>query len=369
MTGPTSGQWRTGTTGSFRKADRAHAGRKQADRGRSQRTATGTFRLASTGEWKAADSQSRWGRASRAKQGSGAKKTRRSQRRNRKTTGNRQVVAPSSASWKVALEDGSFLHRITGAADRWSVSASLVRFLAVTAAVLLLVGGGYEAYRFVTRSAHFEVHHVVFSPTEHVSAAELRSIAGIGTHANVFTLDLKKVASRVAAHPWIASAQATRKLPDTIEIHVTEQKPIVVVVMSGLYLANDRGVIFKRAKPEEVTNLPFVTGIDRSQYDRRRKGTEAWIREMIAIVENYDRRGDRPAVGELHRDRDGDVTLYTRKTGIQIRLGQGAIAAKLNRLDSVLTALGKDAARVGVVRLDNKVRPERVTVRLAQVDR
>jgi len=261
------------------------------------------------------------------------------------------------------------LNRMTEAADRFSISSSVVHFVAVTAAVLALVGGGYEAYRFVTRSAHFEVHHVVFSPTEHVSATELRAIAGLGSHANVFTVDLKKVASRVAGHLWIASARATRKLPDTIEIHVIEQKPVVVVVMAGLYLASDQGVIFKRARPEEVANLPFITGFDRVHYDRWRKETEQRIREMIAIVEDYGRRGNRPALGELHRDREGNVTLYTRKTGMQIRLGQGAIAAKMNRLDSVLAALGKDAVRTKMVRLDNTVRPERVTVRLAQVDR
>jgi hypothetical protein len=70
-------------------------------------------------------------------------------------------------------------------------------------------------------------------------------------------------------------------------------------------------------------------------------------------------------VGEIHLDPDESITLYTRKKAIQIRLGKKNLEKKLLRLDAVLTALGKRALHLQTVRLDNNVRPERVTVRLA----
>lgn len=233
------------------------------------------------------------------------------------------------------------------------------------AMISALAYGGYRLYRFVMASPHFRVHKVVITPTVHVTAGELRKLSKLTKKDNIFEVDLKKVAQRVKEHPWVQRAVATRRLPNTIHIKVTEQKPAAAVLMDRLYLANLKGEAFKQAEAKEPLALPVITGISRRDYQRSPVRSQKNIRTALQLLKLYTRRRGRPSVGEIHLDPDESITLYTRKKAIQIRLGKKNLEEKLLRLDAVLTALGKRALRLQTVRLDNNVRPERVTVRLA----
>ncbi len=237
--------------------------------------------------------------------------------------------------------------------------------LGVFVALAALSLGGYAGYRFVTSSHYFALRKVTFSPTEHVSAQQLRALAALSSKDNVFSLDLAAVARRVASHPWILSAKATRRLPGEIHVEVVEQQPVAAVLMGGMYLVNASGALFKRAAFDEARALPLVTGISRDEYEQRPGGARERIRIALAALRAYGARKGRPLLGEVHLDERNAVTLYARKTGLQIRLGRGAFLTKLSRFDAVWAALGDRRRLLRVVRLDNRVRPERVTVRLA----
>jgi hypothetical protein len=164
----------------------------------------------------------------------------------------------------------------SGIANLWNRPAGrrakrpvVLRVAIGVAMVSALAYGGYRLYRFVMGSPHFRVHKVVITPTAHVTAGELRKLSKLTKKDNIFEVDLKKVASRVEEHPWIQRAVATRRLPNTIHIQVTEQKPAAAVLMDRLYLANFKGEAFKQAESKEPLALPVVTGISRQDYQRR----------------------------------------------------------------------------------------------------
>ncbi len=231
---------------------------------------------------------------------------------------------------------------------------------------LLLVAGAVGALVFVTRSAYFRVQAYTFGPMAHVTAEELQRFAGLRTGGNIFSVDLEAVAERVAAHPWVASARAKRILPGRIHVEVKERQAAAAVLMGNLYLVDPGAVIFKRAGPAEARGLVVITGVSRRDYEARRSEARRLLRLGLEVLALYKSRRDRPPLGEIHVERSGAVTLYTARRGLQIRLGRSGFLAKLRRLDVLLTALGKDAARLQVVRLDNDVRPDRITVRLAE---
>ncbi len=244
-------------------------------------------------------------------------------------------------------------------------------------AVLLLVGGvvagAVLAHGFVVRSPHFHVKRVEVTPTVHVTAGEVRRLAGIGSGSNIFTVDLDLVAARVRRHPWIASAKAIRRLPSSIRIEVTEHRAAAAVLVQGsrpaqsrFYLVDGDGQVFKRATEAEVEGLPLITGVDRAAYLRMGRRTRERIRTAIAVYRRYAARPGRPRVGELHTDEVVGVTLYTAQGAVQVRFGRGDIAAKLRRLDRVLAELARRRQRAVAIRLDNERHPERVTVRLAE---
>jgi cell division protein FtsQ len=245
------------------------------------------------------------------------------------------------------------------------------------AALLGVVGyGGVTAHRFVVESPHFHVKRVKVTPTVHVTAEQVRKLAGVGARTNIFTVDLERVARRVQRHPWIARATAHRRLPDGIEIEVTEHRAAGAVLFErnpgagggAFYLVSPEGRAFKRAALEEIEGLPLITGLRRHDYRERGAATRARIREALALAEQYLSRGGRPPLGEVHVDPVEGLTLYTARRAVQVRLGQGNPAAKLRRLDRILRELARRGLRPRAIRLDNERHPRRVTVRLAEAD-
>ncbi len=240
-----------------------------------------------------------------------------------------------------------------------------IKGLGFVAALAAVAVGGWAAYRFVTRSSYFAVRKVTFSPTEHVTEAELRGLAALSATDNIFSVDLEAVAARVASHPWVASAKAERRLPGEVHIEIIEQQAVAALSLGGFYLVNRKGRVFKKATLDEVRALPVITGIGRDAYRRKSASSLQAVQTALSAIDAYAARRGRPLLGEVHVDDRGAVTLYSRKKGIQIRLGRAAFHTKLSRFDAVWAALGKRRDLLRVVRLDNAVRPERVTVRLA----
>jgi cell division protein FtsQ len=255
--------------------------------------------------------------------------------------------------------------RFAGAGERFKRS---LRGLVLGGAVLACGVGGWGLYRFLTRSPHFAVRQLRFSATKHVSAESLAARAGEVVGLNLFRLDLDEIARDVMQEPWVQSAQARRELPSTIMVDVVEREAAAGVALSAVYLADARGNVFKRANPDEAAGLPVVTGIERDQYLADPDGAQQQIREALAALQAW---GARPAVGEVHLDKLLGATLYTVAGNLGVRLGRsdGDLEARLRRFDAVLSALTStgERPRLVFVRLDNRARPDRVTVKLAPV--
>jgi cell division septal protein FtsQ len=254
-----------------------------------------------------------------------------------------------------------------------------LKIVGKTIAFLALIGGlvygGVLAHRFVVQSPHFHVRRIDVTPTVHVSAEEIRTLAKIGPRTNVFAVDLAEVARRVRRHPWVASATAQRRLPSTIRLVVKEHEVAAAVLLEGgaggesrFYLVTAEGRAFKTAAPAELEGLPLITGVTREEYRTRPRAVSVRIREAVAAHRAYVAVPGRPRVGEVHVDPVEGTTLYTAERAVQVRLGRGGTAAKLQRLDRVLAELSGRGARPAVIRLDNERQPRRVTVRLAEAE-
>jgi cell division septal protein FtsQ len=88
------------------------------------------------------------------------------------------------------------------------------------------------------------------------------------------------------------------------------------------------------------------------------------MRGALQVLKTYAERPGRPAIGEVHLQDDGGVVLVTTERGVALRLGQGDLPAKLQRFDVVWQALGARQQLARAVYLDNRTRPDRVTLKL-----
>ena len=265
--------------------------------------------------------------------------------------GNRRVRPPSTPG----------VEAVKGEVDKPRGKRALV-FVGLAVALGGAAAGGVW---FFTHSKHFAVRAVRSSPTVHVSAESLSARGGVAIGQNLFAVDLEEIAREVMAEPWIAKATARRELPSTIALDVVEREAACVVSLGGLYLADPEGRVFKRATPEEAAKLPVVTGIERDEYLDSPMESRARVRDALTVIARFKERATRPTLGEVHSDARMGVTAYSA-SGVGLRIGRidDTLADRLGRLDAVWAELERTHESARFIYLDNRARPDRVTVKL-----
>ena len=240
------------------------------------------------------------------------------------------------------------------------------RALLVAGVAGALGGGVWLGRWYVTHARHFALMAVRVSPTVHVSAESLVARAGVPLGVNLFSIDRDRVARAVSGEPWLARAHVRRELPATLVLDVVERQAACTVALGALYLAEADGNVFKRATPDEAAGLAVVTGIARDDYVSQPDHAREQLVQALRAIAGWRARGDRPALGEVHVDRIAGVTLYT-EAGVGVRVGvvDDTLPARLARYDAVASALQEGGEAARLVYVDNRARPDRVTVKLA----
>ncbi len=292
---------------------------------------------------------------------------RRANRRTRPAIRPAEVAALADASGRVSAiaPDAPTVrtHRVR------DLLAAIAKGTAAAGLAAAAMAGAVQGHRWLTHSPKFAVREVRVSPTVHVRADDVRARAAVEPGANLFTIDLDAVAREVQGDPWLERVSVRRELPATVMIEVRERVPACAVAFGALYLADAQGQAWKRATPDEAAGLPVVTGIPRDAYIDDREAAQALVREALEALAVWREHADRPAIGEVHVDAADGITLYTAAGGVGVRIGRPDGAAtwreRLARYDRVAASLQSSGEKAQLVLVDQRTRPERVTVKLA----
>lgn len=91
-----------------------------------------------------------------------------------------------------------------------------------------------------------------------VDKGEIASIVKAGIDGGYFTVDLKKIRAGLMHQPWIKNVSLRRQWPATLDVMITEQKPVAYWNQDG-YI-NDSGEVFKPRNIDRKVNLPVLNG-------------------------------------------------------------------------------------------------------------
>lgn len=241
-----------------------------------------------------------------------------------------------------------------------SMAPAILRFFAATTVIAAIVFGAIVVAQWARQSPRFAVETLSFTGNTHASDAELMRIAGLQLGQNLVATDAFALERQLAAHPWVKAALVHRRFPRTLDLKITEHRPVAIVSLGDLYLVDEDGEPFKRLQPSDALDLPIVTGIERDDYVARRDDTVTRLGQALNAARQYSATA--PNLSEVHLDQEG-VTLVTAD-GLQIRLGEGGFEEKLGRLARVRQELKTRALTPQVIRLDNRAAPSSVTVSL-----
>jgi len=240
--------------------------------------------------------------------------------------------------------------------------------LAAVAGVIAAIGtGARAAFRWALTTPRLAIETIEITGNERATDAELLSLLGIARGDNLLRADLAAAHDRVSSHPWVRSVAITRRFPQGIELTVVERRPLALVDLGHLYLLDEEGEVFKRAKPGDPLDLPVITGLSRSDWAARPEEARQRLDEALHALGAWGERERSRSlpVAEVHLDEGEGVTLYLGDLGPAVKLGHGDFERKLDRLDRVLVEVERRGERVELVRLDNRARPGWIAARLA----
>ncbi len=276
---------------------------------------------------------------------------RKGNRRTRVSSGRAQTIAPS---------------------DGVQATRSSARILACSALAVAVAGGAVGLRALLLHGSRFALTEVRVSSLKRLDPQLLVARSGLSLGSSLFTLDLKEAERRVSREPWVASVRVHRELPHTVAIDVVEREVGVAVALGAIYLVDEAGAVFKRARAEEAADLPVVTGMQRDRYLADPARSRAVLRRAIALTRTWREHGKLAPLGELHHEGGHDAaaafTVYFPHAGrpVAVRLGapDQTTADRLARLDAVMAALDRRGAQAALVHLDQRTQLDRIAVRV-----
>lgn len=219
----------------------------------------------------------------------------------------------------------------------WPIGCTSVsrnpRLLLWAACGLLLVSSPLWGPPLLSRVGWFEVRRVEISGTRLLAPHQVLAASRVRAGNNVWD-DPAAWERALRAHPAIAGATISRKLPHTLRIRVEEKRPVAFVEAAALAPVTARGEIL----PLDPTRTPVDLPVIRGNWERLRPAQRA------LLLREADRLGQLdPAllagVSEIRAaERSPGVVVLSHRLA-EITLPAGAGPRRLAELRAVLRDL------------------------------
>ncbi|MGH7937534.1 MAG: cell division protein FtsQ/DivIB [Chthoniobacterales bacterium] len=144
-------------------------------------------------------------------------------------------------------------------------------FLAVAICTGIYFGIREGLNRFFFQNPDYRLSTLAVQTDGTLPRDQVLRAAGISEGLNIFSVNLANVHDRLQQLPQIDDVQVERKMPNEIDIHITERKPIAWITSEktvvdpfasdAAFLVDARGILMKEKKllPEYLA-LPLITG-------------------------------------------------------------------------------------------------------------
>jgi cell division septal protein FtsQ len=129
--------------------------------------------------------------------------------------------------------------------------------------LLLFVFGIYQSLAFAFTTPLLRVNRISVHGNVRLSSGEVQALVDDLRGTSILRVDLEAFRRRLVESPWIAEVGLRRVLPSTVEIFVSERRPIGLCRMGpDLYLVDETGTVIDQFGPRySEFDLPIVDGL------------------------------------------------------------------------------------------------------------
>jgi len=130
-------------------------------------------------------------------------------------------------------------------------------------AILLIITSITLAFNLKT----FDIKEIFVKNNIKLTKDDIINLSEINIGDNIFYVSFYKAKKNILSNPYVKTVKLRRKLPNSIEISVTERKEAVYFQSSSYYILDNTGVFLR--KSSEAPNLLNIKGIeDKVLYDK-----------------------------------------------------------------------------------------------------
>jgi cell division septal protein FtsQ len=136
-------------------------------------------------------------------------------------------------------------------AGRWAV------------AVIVVLYSAYRGTNLVLQASGLQVRRITVHGNVRLSSGEVQAIVDGLRGTSILTADLPGYRRRLMKSPWVADVALRRVLPSTVEVFVSERRPMGLCRLgSTLYLIDPHGTLIDEFGPQYAEfDLPIIDGL------------------------------------------------------------------------------------------------------------
>lgn len=149
----------------------------------------------------------------------------------------------------------------------------------------------YRATNLVLSASTLQVRRIAVHGNVRLSSGEVRALVDGLRGTNILAADLDRYRERLLESPWVQGVAMRRVLPSTVEVFVSERRPIGLCRLgTQLYLLDRTGTIIDEFGPQySEFDLPIIDGVVKAAaageplIDERRTDLAARLIDAVGV--------------------------------------------------------------------------------------
>jgi cell division septal protein FtsQ len=224
----------------------------------------------------------------------------------------------------------------------------------------LVVYASYRAIDLVASASTLQVRRIAVHGNVRLSAGEVQTLVDGLRGTNILTANLAAYRRRLLDSPWVADVALRRVLPSTVEVFVSERRPIGLCRLGNqLYLVDRQGMVIDEFGPKYAEfDLPIIDGLVRAPaagepaLDPRRADLASRVIDAVAGRKDLAQRLSQIDVADLH-----DAVVLLEGDAALVHLGEERFLERLQSYVELAPALRERVPDIDYVdlRFDSRV--------------
>ena len=258
------------------------------------------------------------------------------------------VRAPSEKNFRRAKvrpgakKPAGIARLVSWRAARWVLALAVVAY------------AGYRATTLVLHASALQVRRIAVHGNVRISSGEVQALVDGLRGSSILTVDLARYRRRLMESPWVADVAMRRVLPSTVEVFVSERRPMGLCRLGHtLYLVDATGTLIDEFGPQYAEfDLPIIDGLvaapnsGRPSIDEARAELAARLIDSLAPRKDIEERVSQIDVRDVH-----DAVVMLQDDGALLHLGEEKFLERLQSYVDLAPALREQVREIDYVDL------------------